>query len=134
MKNCFPYWIPTPYRNSASPSVPTIGAGTDFGANQPIASATKSTAPTPREKPLMLISPTRYPMAMVRNSAIIGCCESRFWIISMRSPLDDCSFLACVATGVAELPDHPREEFGCRRRRVGELIFLPEFLPLERAE
>ena len=39
--------------------MPTIGAGTDFGANQPMASATNSTAPTPSENPLMLISPTR---------------------------------------------------------------------------
>ncbi len=59
MKNCLPYCTPTAYRNSARPSVPTIGAGTALGANQPTASATKSTAPTPSEKPLMLISPTR---------------------------------------------------------------------------
>ena len=46
-------------RIAAWPSVPTMGAGTDLGANQPTARATNSTAPTPREKPLRLISPTR---------------------------------------------------------------------------
>jgi len=58
MKNCFPYWIPTAYRNSARPRLPTSAGGADLGANQPTASATKRTAPTPRENPLTLISPT----------------------------------------------------------------------------
>ena len=52
MKNCLPYWMPTAYRNSARPSVPTIGAGADFGANQPMARATKSTAPDAERKSL----------------------------------------------------------------------------------
>ena len=51
MKNCLPYWMPMAYRNIARPSVPTMGEGADFGANQPMASATKSTAPTPRKIP-----------------------------------------------------------------------------------
>jgi hypothetical protein len=58
-KNCLPYWTPTAYRKIASPKVPTIGAGLDLGANQPIASATNRTAPAPSEKPLRLTCPTR---------------------------------------------------------------------------
>ena len=52
--------------------MPSIPGGADFGANAPQARPTKSTAPEPSAKPLRFISPTRYPTAMVRNSAVIG--------------------------------------------------------------
>ena len=52
--------------------MPTIPAGADFGANAPQARPTKSTAPEPSAKPLRFTSPTRYPAAIVRNSAVIG--------------------------------------------------------------
>jgi hypothetical protein len=58
-RNCVPYWMPTAYRKSARPKVPSIGEGAAFGTNQPTASATKRTAPTPSEKPFRLISPMR---------------------------------------------------------------------------
>jgi hypothetical protein len=58
-KNCVPYWMPTVYRKRARPKAPTIGAGADFGANHPIASAMNSTAPAPNERPLKFTSPSR---------------------------------------------------------------------------
>src|SRR5512143_986496 len=75
LKNCFPYWIPTPYTNRTRPSEPTSAGGAAFGESIPTASPTKSTAPAPSAKPRTFTPPSAYPSPTTRNSASSGCCS-----------------------------------------------------------
>src|SRR6476661_1380317 len=108
-----------------------------FGANAPMVRPTKSTAPTPSEKPPILIWPTRYPTPIARNAVRIGwlpmmsrarsnMCVNSPWI--GRTSVES----ACLAPRVAKLADNPVHQIAAGRLGVFELVFKAHRLPLER--
>ena len=58
LKNCAPNAMPTPYKNSSKPNVPSMARKADLGTSAPITKPTNFTPPAPSDKPRTLIMPT----------------------------------------------------------------------------